>query len=136
MTAAAWLFGAGGVILIGLGAFFMLARPSLLPEDLRYLKRSAVDIDMAVPRLRRWLRLVFIVLGGYAVSTGTLTVYLAATGLHHPHWSVVAVLAVTGAVSIGVMAVVNFVLRSAFRWLLSAFAAVWIVATFAAVVAH
>jgi hypothetical protein len=133
MTTAAWLFGAAGVILIGLGAYFMLARPSLLPEDLRYLQRTAVDIDTAIPRLRRWLRLVFIVLGGYAVSTGTLTVYLAATDLRHAQWSTVVVLAVAGTVSIGVMAVVNFVLHSAFRWLLAAFAAVWIVATLVAV---
>ncbi len=45
-----------------------------------------------------------------------------------------AVLAVAGASSIGVMAVVNLMLHSAFRWLLSAAAAVWIAATLVAVV--
>ncbi len=87
---AAWLFGAGGVILIGIGGFFALARPALLPEDLRYLDRSAVEVTTAVPRLGRWLRWVFTVLGGYAVATGILTLYLAATGVRDggiwPRW--------------------------------------------------
>ena len=52
MIAAAWLFGAGGAILIGIGGFFLLVRPALLPEDLRYLHRTAGEIDAAVPRLR------------------------------------------------------------------------------------
>ena len=133
MIAAAWLFGAGGAILVGIGGFFLWARPALLPEDLRYLCRTAGEIDAAVPRLHGWLRLVFMVLGGYAVATGTLTVYLAATDVRNAHPLAVAVLAVTGASSIGVMAVVNFVLHSAFRWLLSAAAALWIAATLVAV---
>ncbi|WP_237752741.1 hypothetical protein [Mycolicibacterium aromaticivorans] len=131
---AAWLFGAGGVILIGIGGFFALARPALLPEDLRYLDRSAVEVTTAVPRLGRWLRWVFTVLGGYAVATGILTLYLAATGVRDGDLATVAVLAVAGASSIGVMAVVNLMLHSAFRWLLSAAAAVWIAATLVAVV--
>ncbi|GAB4962804.1 hypothetical protein MAHJHV55_23140 [Mycobacterium avium subsp. hominissuis] len=124
------------MVLIGLGVFFLVARPALLPEDLRYLQRPAGDIDTAVPRLRQWLRLVFIVLGGYAVGTGTLTVYVAATAVSHGDPLAVTVLAVAGVASIGVMAVVNFVLHSAFRWLLSAFAVVWIAATLVAVLAR
>lgn len=136
MTLAAWLFGAGGVVLIGLGVFFLFARPALLPEDLRYLQRPAGDIDTAIPRLHQWLRLVFIVLGGYAVGTGTLTVYVAATAVSHGDPLAVTVLAVAGAASIGVMAAVNFVLHSTFRWLLSAFAVVWMAATLVAVLAR
>lgn len=131
---AAWLFGAGGVILIGIGGFFMLVRPPLLPEDLRYLDRTAVEVATAVPRLGRWLRWVFTVLGGYAVATGILTLYLAATSVRDGNLATVVVLAVAGASSIGVMAVVNLMLHSAFRWLLSAAAAVWIAATLVAVV--
>jgi hypothetical protein len=132
MTAAAWLFGVGGVILVGIGGFFLLARPALLPEDLRYLGRTASDIDAAIPALRRWLRLVFTVLGGYAVATGILTVYVAASEVPDASPWAVAVLAVAGASSIGVMAVVNFMLHSAFRWPLSAAAALWIAASAAA----
>ncbi len=135
MIAAAWLFGVGGAILVGIGGFFLLARPALLPEDLRYLRRTAGEIDAAVPSLREWLRLVFIVLGGYAVATRTLTIYLAATDIRNAESSAVAVLAVAGASSSGgVMALVNFALHSTFRWLLSAAAALWIVATLVAVV--
>ncbi len=133
MTTAAWLFGSGGVILIGLGLFFMLARPALLPEDIRYLQRSDNEIYTLVPRLRQWLRLVFVVLGGHATSSGTLTLYVAATGVNHGDRLAVMALAVAGALSVGVMAVVNFVLKSSFRWLLSGFAVVWIAATVAAV---
>jgi hypothetical protein len=36
MSMAAWLFAAGGgVVLAGIGVFFILFRPALLPEDLR-----------------------------------------------------------------------------------------------------
>jgi hypothetical protein len=97
MTAAAWMFGVGGAILVGIGGFFLLARPALLPEDLRYLCRTAREIDAAVPSLRRWLRLVFIVLGGYAVATGTLTAFfLAATDIRNAEPWAVAVLAALG----------------------------------------
>lgn len=116
MTVAAWLFGVDGVIMAEIGAFLLFARPALLPEDLRYLGQSASDIDTAVPALRRWLELVFTVLGGYAMATGVLTVYLAANEIPDASWSAVAVLAVTGGSSLGVMTVVNFMLHSAFRW--------------------
>ncbi|WP_396928245.1 hypothetical protein [Mycolicibacterium sp.] len=132
MTTAAWLFAFGGCILIGIGGFFVFARPALLPEDLRYLERSASDLDTAVPRLTGWLRLVFTVLGGYAAATGILTVYLA-LNVRSGGLTAVIILAVAGASSIGVMAVVNLLLHSAFRWLLSAVAAVWIAATVVAV---
>ena len=107
MIAAAWLFGVGGAVLVGIGGFFMCARPALLPEDLRYLDRSVDAIETAIPRLRGWLRLVFIVLGGYAVATGILTLYVAATEIGDASPLAVSVLAVTGACSIGVMAVVS-----------------------------
>ncbi|MCV7346056.1 hypothetical protein [Mycolicibacterium rhodesiae] len=133
MTAAAWLFGVGGAFLVGIGAFFMLARPALLPEDLRYLDRSAVEVATALPRLGRWLRCVFTVLGGYAAATGILTLYLAVTSVREGNLVTVAVLAIAGAPSIGVMAVVNLLLHSAFRFALPALAAVWVAATLVAV---
>ena len=133
MTTAAWLFAFGGCILIGIGGFFVVARPALLPEDLRYLERSVTDLDTAVPRLTSWLRHVFTVLGGYAAATGILTVYLAVDNVRSGSLAAVIVLTVAGATSIGVMAVVNLLLHSAFRWWLSAIAAVWIAATLVAV---
>lgn len=59
---------------------------------------------------------------------------MAATEIRDASPSAVAVLAGTGACSIGVMAVVNFVLYSAFRWLLLAAAALWIAAIVVAAV--
>ena len=57
MMVAAWLYGIAGVINAGIGAFFILLRPSLLPEDLHYLGESQSEI--AKPRLRRWPQRVF-----------------------------------------------------------------------------
>ncbi|KMO72875.1 hypothetical protein MCHLDSM_03860 [Mycolicibacterium chlorophenolicum] len=129
---AAWLFGVGGAALVGIGGFFMLARPALLPEDLCYLDRSADEIADSIPRLGRWLRRVFVVLGGYAAAAGILTIYVAATSVRDGSKGSVAVLAVAGASSIGVMTLVNIMLRSSFRWPLSFVAAVWLAATLAA----
>jgi len=132
MTAAAWLFGVGGVILAGIGVFFIVLRPALLAEDLRFLGRSSSEIEQALPRLRRWLRRVFTVLGGHALAAGGLTVYVAATGVRDGRPAAVAALAVAGAASIGLMAAVNVRLRSAFRWLLLGVAGLWVAATVAA----
>jgi hypothetical protein len=134
MTVAGWLFGVVGAVLAGIGAFFILVRPALLPEDLRFLHQGTSEIDAAVPRLRAWLRLVFMVLGGQALAAGALTVYVAATAVSPGSSSGAAALAIAGAASIGVMAAVNFALRSAFRWALLAVAGVWLAATITAAV--
>jgi hypothetical protein len=133
VTAAAWLFGAGGVSLAGIGLFFVFLRPSLLAEDLRFLGRSSSEIDGFMPQLRRWLRRVFTVLGGHALAAGGLTVFVAATSVHEGHPAAVAVLASAGAASIGLMAAVNFTIRSKFRWALLAVAGLWVAATAAAI---
>lgn len=133
MTIASWLFGAGGVLLVGIGAFFVFVRPPLLPEDLRFLGRSGGEIDQLIPQLRKWLRRVFIVLGGHALTVGGLTIFVAATAIREGDIAAVVVLALAGATSIGLMAVVNFAIRSDFRWALLAASVLWIAATAAAV---
>ena len=133
MTIAAWLFGAGGVLLVGIGAFFILLRPPLLPEDLRFLERSEGEIGQFVPQLRKWLRRVFIVLGGHALTVGVLTVFIAATNVREGDGAAVVVLTLAGATSIGLMAVVNFAIRSDFRWVLLGASGLWVVAAAAAV---
>ena len=133
MTIAAWLFGAGGVLLVGIGAFFVLVHPPLLPEDLRFLGRSGGEIDQFVPQLRRWLRRVFIVLGGHALTVGGLTIFVAATAVREGDIAAVVALALAGATSIGLMAAVNFAIRSDFRWALLATCGLWIAATAGAV---
>jgi hypothetical protein len=133
VIAAAWLFGIAGIVLAGIGGFFILLRPSLLPEDLRFLGESINEIDEYVPRLRRWLQRVFMVLGGQALAAGALTVFVAATGVRDGHMAAVVALAFAGAASTGLMAAVNFTIRSDFRWMLLALLALWTTATATAV---
>jgi hypothetical protein len=110
--------------LVGIGLYFVLLRPPLLPEDVRYMGTSLPDVERAVPGLAIWLQKVFWVLGGYVVSTGLFTVYLAATSLRTGRIPVV-VFALTGVASIGWMAVVNFVIDSDSRWPLLGLAVLW-----------
>ena len=133
MTSAAWLFGAGGVLLVGIGAFFAAVRSPLLSEDLRFLGRSGGEIDQFVPQLRSWLRRVFIVLGGHALTVGGLTIFVAATDVREGDIAAVVALALAGATSIGLTTVVNFAIRSDFRWALLAASGLWMAATAAAI---
>ena len=133
MTIAAWLFGAGGVLLVSIGAFFVFVRPPLLAEDLRFLERSGGEIDQFVPQLRMWLRRVFVVLGGHALTVGGLTIFVAATGVRGGDRAAIVALALAGSTSIGLMAVVNFTIRSRFRWVLLAGNGLWVAATAAAI---
>jgi len=48
-----------GLILIGMGLYFVLLRPALLPEDTRYIGTSLEEIRIAVPGLLDWLEDVF-----------------------------------------------------------------------------
>ena len=118
----------GGVILMGLGLYFVFLRPPLLPEDLRYMGASLAQIQTTLPGLELWLVRVFRVLGGYMFATGLLTVHVAATGFRTEGLGVVAVVAVAGLTSIGWMVITNFVIDSDFKWLLLAFTLPWVVA--------
>lgn len=125
---AARALGLGGVILMGLGFYFALLRPALLPEDLRFMGATIAEVRTVLPGLEPWLARVFGVLGGLMVAAGLLTVYVAATGFRSGRAAALAVIAVSGFASIGWMAITNFVIDSDFKWLLSAFALPWVVA--------
>lgn len=120
-------------MLVGVGAFFIMFRPPLLPEDLRFLRTSGEEIEQFLPQLRRWLRRVFVVLGGHSLTAGGLTIFIAATRVREGDSAAVVVLAFAGATSIGVMTVVNFAIRSDFRWVLLAACGLWAVAIGAAI---
>ena len=64
-------------------------------------------------------------MGGYVLATGVLTVTLAATSVrtHEPTAAIGALIG--GAVSIGWMAVVNFMIDSDFKWALLGMALLW-----------
>lgn len=108
---AAWLLTLCGISLVGMGGFFVVGRPPLLPEDARFMSSTTADIYGAVPGLGSWLRHVFWVLGGYIATTGFLVLYVANTGLRSDSAAALAVLAVAGLTSLGWMCVVNFRLQ-------------------------
>jgi hypothetical protein len=114
-----------GVTLIGVGLYFILLRPPLLPEDVRYMALPAAQLDILRPRLDLWLTHVFRVMGGYVLATGVLAVTLAATAFRaHQKGAAIGVL-IGGAASIGWMAAVNFMIDSDFKWVLLGMALLW-----------
>jgi len=114
-----------GISLIGVGLYFILLRPPLLPEDIRYMALPAAQLDILRPRLELWLMHVFRVMGGYVLATGTLTVTLAATAFRSYKKGAALGVLIGGAASIGWMAAVNFMIDSDFKWVLLAMALLW-----------
>ena len=57
--------------------------------------------------------------------TGVLTITLAATSFRAHHWGAAVGALIGGAASIGLMAVVNFVINSDFKWVLLGMALLW-----------
>lgn len=114
-----------GLILIGIGLYFVFLRPALLPEDTRYIGMPLPEIRSSIPGLFGWLEKVFWVMGGYICTTGLLTVYMALTSFRSRVRGVSVVAAIAGLTSVGWMTIVNFVIGSDFKWLLLAFAALW-----------
>ena len=115
----------GGLILMGLGLYFIFLRPPLLPEDPRFMGTSLATIHASVPGLLTWLSRVYWVLGGFMFTTGLLTGYLALSSFRQRVRGAAAMAALTGLSSIGWMATVNFMIASDFTWLLLAFTFPW-----------
>ena len=128
--------GVGGLIVMAMGIYFAFLRPALLPEDLRYLGASMAGLQTAAPGLLRWLPRVFGVLGGFLFATGILTVHLAVTRFRSGEPLPLAVVATSGAASIGWMAVTNFRIDSDFKWLLLAFVLPWLLAVASSLIAE
>ena len=120
--------GLGGLVLMGMGAYFAFLRPPLLPEDIRYVGASLAQIQSSIPGFLPWVARVFGVLGGYMFATGLLTAYIAAASFRNERPLARAVVAISGSASIGWMAVTNFLIDSDFKLLLLAFALLWLVA--------
>ena len=119
------ILAAAGIALVGAGLYFIVLRPPLLPEDMRYMGLSAGQLDIVRPRLETWLTQVFRVMGGYVLATGTLTITSAATSFRAHRWGAAIGVMIGGAVSIGTMVIVNFTIDSDFKWLLLAMALLW-----------
>jgi hypothetical protein len=127
-TYPATILALGGAILMALGLYFLFVRPPLLPEDLRFMETSLSDVQQNMPGLLIWLRRVFWVMGGYMFATGLLTVFVAVTTFRTRTRGVVVIVALSGLTSIGLMAVLNFVIASDFKWLILSFSLPWAVA--------
>ena len=118
--AAAGLFGACAAYQLGLGAYFGVVRPPLLPEDLRFLGATASRLTEVLPRLEGWLGLVFAVVGGQMAALGVLVAGVAvrlAQGKAMARYELL-LLGLAGLMSVAGMSAVNFALGSDFRWLL------------------
>lgn len=124
-TIASWLLTACGLSVMGIGAFFLVTRPPLMPEDARFMGSTSEEISSAVPGLGAWLRQVFRVLGGFAATTGLLVLYVANTGLRSGDAGAFVILAVAGVAAPGWMTVINFKPRSDFKWALLCLCFVW-----------
>ena len=124
-TASAILLAIAGAGLALVGIYFLLVRPPLLPEDIRYIGLSENELASVRPALELWLSQVFRVMGGYILTTGVLTVTLAATAYCGHSRIAFGGAFVAGVASIGLMAYVNFAIASDFKWLLFGMALVW-----------
>jgi hypothetical protein len=124
-SASTLLLAISGVMLIGVGCYFLFIRPALLPEDIRYMRLTPAELESIGPRLAVWLNHVFSVMGGYVTATGVLALTLAATAFRQRCTWAVAGSIIAGLVSIGWMAVTNFMIGSDYKWLLLAFALTW-----------
>ena len=119
------LLALSGIMLVGVGCYFLFLRPALLPEDIRYMSLTPAELELIGPRLARWLAHVFDVMGRYVTATGVLALTLAATAFRQRSLSVLAGIIVAGLVSIGWMVAVNFMINSDFKWVLLPLALTW-----------
>lgn len=113
-----------GVYQIALGIYFAAVRPSLLPEDVRFIGQPLP------PSLEPWLDLVFTVMGGQMAALGVTVVALAVRSFGATVRSGLEViaLALAGLASAGVMSWVNFALDSDFKWTLLIPVILWVLA--------
>ena len=118
-----------GLVLVGMGVYFMVFRPPLLPEDIHYIGADPVMLAASAPGLVGWLHKVFWVLGGYISAAGVLTIFVARTALPARVHGSLGVIVLAGAASVASMAATNFVINSDFKWPLLALALLWATAT-------
>ena len=124
---SAFSLSIGGLLLASMGIYFVLVRPSLLPEDLRYMNTSLPVVKNNIPELSVWLQKVFWVMGGYIFTTGLLIIYIAQTAFRTRTQGAFIIVLIAGITSIGSMTIVNFILKSDFKFVLVAFTLTWVI---------
>ena len=125
---SASMLALGGLFLVAMGIYFVLLRPPLLPEDLRYMDYTLQTTKKNIPGLLNWLQKVFWVMGGYIFTTGLLITFIALTSFRKRLRGTFSIVAFAGISSIGSMTVVNFMIGSDFKWVLLTFTLPWIIA--------
>ena len=125
---SASMLALGGLLLVAMGIYFVLLRPTLLPEDLLYIGSTIQNAKENVPGLLNWLQKVFWVMGAYIFATGLLIVFIAITSFRKRLRGAFSIVAFAGISSIGSMTVVNFMIDSDFKWVLLTFILPWIIA--------
>lgn len=123
---SSWMLTGCGIWLVGLGFYFIVLRPPLLPEDPRFMGTTLAQIQADLSGLEEWLKRVFTVMGGFMAGTGVLTVFLAQTALPARPRGACWVIALSGVLTVGLMSATNFALHSDFRWVLLVPALVWL----------
>lgn len=118
----------GGLLLVSMGTYFVLLRPPLLPEDLRYIGSTLQNEKENIAGLTNWLQKVFLVMGGYIFTTGLLIVFISFTSFRNRTLGSFSIVALAGITSIGSMTVVNFIINSDFKWILLTFTLPWAIA--------
>ena len=111
---------------MGLGFYFVVLRPPLLPEDTRFMGTTLEQMQAAAPGLERWLNHVFAVMGGFMAGAGVLTVFVATVAMPRRLRGTSWALACSGALTVALMSATNFALDSGFQWLLLVPALVWL----------
>ena len=125
---SAFVLAFAGLLLIAMGIYFVLLRPALLPEDLRYMNTSLSVMHNSAPGLSAWLQKVFWVMGSYIFTTGLLTIFISLTSFRKRLPGAFNIVVLAGTSSIGSMTVVNFMIGSDFKWLLLIFTLPWVIA--------
>ena len=125
---SASMLALGGLFLVAMGIYFVLLRPPLLPEDLRYMDYTLQTTKKNIPGLLNWLQKVFWVMGGYIFTTGLVITFIALTSFRKRLRGTFSIVAFAGISSIGSMTVVNFMIGSDFKWVLLTFTLPWIIA--------
>ena len=124
---SASMLALGGLLLVAMGIYFILLRPSLLPEDLGYMGSTLQNVKENIPGLLKWLQKVFWVMGSYIFTTGLLIIFIAITSFRKRLRGAFSIVALTGISSIGSMTVINFIIGSDFKWLLLTFTLPWVI---------
>lgn len=123
--AAAGLLTLVGILVMGIGAYFVVLRPAFLPEDLRFIGADPSVLATAAPGIKSWLHSVFVVLGAYAFTTGLFTTFIAVHALRSGCRMPALLIGLTGLTSVGVMVAVNFAISSEYRFLLAGLGGLW-----------